>query len=253
MASVHLCTRSVPIQAERVQLLTGINLKLRELAQPGIDAVKKNCRPIILIQACFVVFVILFFATDVLKGLPNAIDGFKAKVGELPFAVGTIWIVSLIVPEIAKFVTRQPVTKHTWKSIVTRLIYFATIGITITFFYKWMNVAYGTSVDLVNIAKKVLTDQFGYSFFFSMPIAAMTFLFEDSGFSGSEWLRRMKKGEFWQRFFSLMVTCLCYFGPVCIVMYSVPLALQFPLAMTAQAAWGIIVVSVGSQNEGNPT
>jgi hypothetical protein len=224
-------------------------LNLRQLAAPGINAVKEHWRPIVLIQACFVVFVILYFSTGVLKGLPATIDGFKAKVGEFPFTIVTIWIVSLLVPELAKFVTRQPLTKHTWKSIVTRLAYFATIGFTLVFFYNWMNEVYGTSNDVLNVARKVLTDQFVYSALFSMPVAAITFLYEDSGFRFAEMVKRLKQGEFWKRYFPLMVTCLCYFGPVTVVMYSVPLALQFPLAMCAQAAWGIIVVSVGSRED----
>ena len=74
-------------------------------------------------------------------------------------------------------------------------------------------------------------------------------MFQDTNFSVSKTVEGLKQGEFAKRFMPLLVTCWMYFGPVTIAMYSLPVELQFPLAMAAQAAWGIIVVAVGSHNQ----
>ena len=132
------------------------------------------------------------------------------------------------------------------------MVYFATIGISINLLYDWMNVAIGSDVAPGTILKKLAIDQLIYSPLFSMPLATLTFLYRDTNFSAEKSLLKLKQGEFWKRFFPLYATCIMYFGPVGIAMYSLPLGLTFPVAMAAQAAWGIIVVAVGSHKEPEP-
>jgi hypothetical protein len=85
-----------------------------------------------------------------------------------------------------------------------------------------------------------------YSPLVSMPLAAVTFLYRDMQFSWPRTVEALKRGEFWRRFVPLLVTCWMYFGPVTLAMYSLPVELNFPVAMAANAAWGIIVLAVGS-------
>ncbi len=219
---------------------------------PGIKAVKDNWRPILLIQFCFLVFVVLFYTVPSFQNLPDKIDAFKKSVGPLYFVVGMVWFVSIIIPEIAKRVTGLKGDRLTWKDVVLRMVYFATIGISINMLYDWMNVAIGSDVSPVTIVKKLAIDQLIYSPLFSMPLATLTFLYRDTNFSTEESIAKLKQGEFWKRFFPLYATCIMYFGPVGIAMYSLPLGLTFPVAMAAQAAWGIIVVAVGSHKEPEP-
>ena len=221
-------------------------MNLRSLTAPGIKAVKDNWRPIVLIQVCFLVFVVLYYSVPSLQNLPNQIDAFKKSVGPFTFVVGVIWFVSIGIPEIAKRVTGQKTDPLTWKDLILRMVYFATIGISINLLYDWMNVALGSDVHLGTILKKLAMDQLVYSPFFSMPLAVLTFLYRDTKFSTQKSIAMLKNGEFWRRYFPLYATCIMYFGPVCIAMYSLPLGLTFPVAMAAQAAWGIIVVAVGS-------
>ena len=195
---------------------------------------------------------VLFYTVPSLQNLPDRIDAFKKSIGPLVFVVGMIWFVSIIIPEVAKRATGQKGDKLTWKDILLRMVYFATIGISINLLYDWMNVAIGSDVAPGTILKKLAIDQLIYSPLFSMPLATLTFLYRDTNFSAEKSLLKLKQGEFWKRFFPLYATCIMYFGPVGIAMYSLPLGLTFPVAMAAQAAWGIIVVAVGSHKEPEP-
>lgn len=146
-------------------------------------------------------------------------------------------------------ITRQKGEPITWKDVLLRMIYFAVIGISIDLLYTWMGSTYGMSAAFDVVVKKVLTDMLLYTPFFSMPLAVVTFLFKDRQYSVSSTVDGLKRGEFPKRFMPLLITCWMYFGPVTIAMYSLPVELNFPLAMAAQAAWGIIVVAVGSHEE----
>lgn len=226
-------------------------MNVRALAAPGIGAVKDNWRPIVLIQICFVVFVALFYSLPSLQSLPDRISDFRAAVTRPVFVIGSIWLVSILVPEIAKRLTGQKPIPLTWKDVVLRMVYFAVVGMAVDSLYNWMDVAYGASnaahgLNYSAVVKKILTDQFVFSPLVSMPLAALTFLYQDSGFSASSSMDRLRRGGFWKRFFPLLMTCWMYFGPVTIAMYCLPVGLIFPVAMTANAAWGIIVVAVGT-------
>ena len=204
-----------------------------------------------LIQVCFLVFVILYYTLPSLQSLPDQLDNIRRTVTPKIFVVVSIWFVSIVVPEIAKRATRQKVEPITWQDVVLRMVYFAIVGIAVDALYNWMDAAYGASkgehgLNLGPVVKKVLTDQFLFSPLVSMPLAAITFLYKDKDFSFSETGKALRAGEFWRRFFPLLMTCWMYFGPVTIAMYSLPLGLVFPVAMTANAAWGIIVVAVAS-------
>jgi hypothetical protein len=244
-------------QHKRVQRFVGYSicitrrfgLNLKSLIAPGIKAVKDNWRPIVLIQVCFLIFVILYYTVPSIQGLPDKIDGFKRSVGAIPFVLGVIWFVSIVVPEIAKRITGQKVEPIGWKDLVLRMVYFASIGISINWLYDWMNVFIGSDVKIGTVMKKILVDQLIYSPLISMPLATLTFLYRDTKFSTAKSTEKLKQGEFPKRYFPLLMTCFMYFGPVTIAMYSLPLGLTFPVAMTAQAAWGIIVVAVGSHKE----
>ena len=222
------------------------------MTAPGIKAVKDHWRPIVLIQFCFVVFVILYYTIPSMHDLPTRVTEYRTKVGPLVFVIGSIWFVSIVVPELAKLVTRSKTEPITGKDVVLRMIYFAAIGISIDLLYSWMGRVYGSEAKLDVVAKKVLTDMLLYTPLFSMPLAVVTFLFRDTGFSVAKTIKGLKQGEFPKRFMPLLVTCWMYFGPVTIAMYSLPVVLNFPLAMAAQAAWGIIVVAVGSHEEPTP-
>ena len=228
-------------------------MNLKTLTAPGIKAVKDNWRAIVLIQVCFLTFVILYYTIPAMHSLPQRITSYREKVGSAVFVVGTIWFVSIIVPEIAKLVTRSEAKKLSWKDFVLRMVYFAIIGLSVDALYVWMGNTYGREAVLGTVVKKVLTDMLVYSPGFSMPLAVFTFLYQDYQFSTRKAIDGLKQGEFARRFMPLLVTCWMYFGPVTIAMYSLPVELQFPLAMAAQAAWGIIVVAVGSHKPPEPT
>ena len=225
---------------------------MRSLIAPGIKAVRDNWRAIVLIQVCFLTFVILFYTIPALHDLPNRVTSYREKVGSAIFVVGTIWFVSIVVPEIAKLITRSGANRITWKDLILRMVYFAIIGLSVDALYVWMGNAYGREAVLGTVVKKVLTDMLIYSPGFSMPLAVVTFLYQDSQFSFSKSVEGLKNGAFAKRFMPILVTCWMYFGPVTIAMYSLPVELQFPLAMAAQAAWGIIVVAVGSHEPPEP-
>lgn len=203
-------------------------------------------KPILLIQFCFVVFVVLFYTVPSWSNLPATIDGLRARYG-LWFPILSVWFVSIVVPEIAQVLTKSRVRPITFGEVAGKLVYFALIGLCLEFLYAWLDSILGSKLTFGVVVLKVLFDMLVFSPLLSMPLATLTFLLIDCGYSMPMVREKLAQGEFWKRFFPTLVTCWMYFGPVVIAMYSLPKALNYPVAMAANAAWGLIVTSLGSR------
>lgn len=204
-------------------------------------------KPIFLIQICFVVFVVLFYTVPSWRGLPQTIDGLRAKYG-LWFPLISVWTVSIGVPELAQLLTRNRVRPFSLEELAGKLVYFGFIGLALEFLYSWLDRLLGSELTLGVVIFKVAFDMLVFSPLLSMPLATLTFLLIDNGYSLSVVREKLAAGEFWKRYFPTLVTCWMYFGPVVIAMYSLPKALNYPVAMAANAAWGLIVTTLGSRS-----
>lgn len=221
-------------------------MNFRELTKPALNAIKSNWRPIVLIQIGFLVFVFLYYRTPSLQKLPESVKALRSQFG-LAFTLVSIWIASLVVPEIAKFVTRQNEARVTWKDVPFLMAYYGCIGFLLDVFYSFIGRWVGADASFWTVVKKVLLDQLVFSIFLSMPLGTLVFMFRDGGFKPAGFMKLWRAGEFPKRFFPLLITCWLYFGPVTVAMYSLPVELNFPVSMAAQAAWGIIIVAVASK------
>jgi hypothetical protein len=223
-------------------------MNLRELAAPGVNAIWKNRKPILLIQVAFLIFVILFYKIPAFAKLPENMDTLKQRWG-LVYTLGSMWFVSILIPEIAKVVTGQRDNRLSWRDILYLMAFYGIMGLALDLFYTTIASIVGSDRSVGTLVKKVLLDQLGFSVFFSMPFSAVTFLFRDKDFSISETGKALRQGEFVRRYLPMLITCWMYFGPMAIAIYSLPTELNYPTSMAAQAAWGIIIVAVGTQKK----
>jgi len=234
---------------EKVDYLvaTGSRIDVKALAAPGLASMRAARRPIILIQICFLVFVVLYYAIPSWQTLPETIRAFREKWG-LIFTLGSVWVASLVIPEIAARVTRHERPKTSFAGLLVKLAYFGFIAIAVDTLYIFLSQQLGDKPSLGVVIAKIAFDMLVFSPLLSMPVAALTFMWIDSGLRFPVMRQKLAEGDFWKRYFPTLVTCWMYFGPVTIALYSLPLALNFPVSMAAQAAWGLIITSVGSRS-----
>ncbi len=248
---VHAGQLGVPQlnSGEKVDYLvaSGSKIDVRALAAPGLASMRAARKPIILIQICFLIFVVLYYAIPSWQSLPETIRSFREKWG-LVFTLGSVWVASLVVPEVAAIVTRHARPKTSFAGLLVKLAYFGFIAIAVDTLYIFLSQQLGDKPSLGVLVAKIAFDMLIFSPLLSMPVAALTFMWIDSGLNFVAMRQKLAEGDFWKRYFPTLVTCWMYFGPVTVALYSLPLALNFPVSMAAQAAWGLIITSVGSRS-----
>ena len=218
---------------------------LIELAHPGWNAVVRNWRPFVAIQATAFAAVVAYYA---FPALPKALAGvaeFKQNAG-LPFAAISTALAGVVLPDLAKRLTLR--RKSTWADLLFQGLLYATIGSFVDLLYRFLGLLLGSDPSFRIVLEKVLLDQLVFSPLVSMTVSTFAFLYRDEGFNLSKTLLAIREGEFLRRYPPLLVTCWGFWGPVLAAVYAMPANLQFILFLCAQGAWSLLLVAVADDH-----
>jgi hypothetical protein len=214
--------------------------------EPGIRSVRENWKPILLIQSCALIFAVLYYRVPALKGVTEFADSARKSLG-IWFVLLSVWFASIVLPEIAKFITRQPAMKMRLKDVAFFLGYYGAIGLIVDGLYRWMGQAIGSDTSIRTVLTKIAIDMGPFCILVTMPMITLLYIWKDTDYSLRMTGQKLKDGEFKRRYFNVLATCWMYFGPFTVAMYNLPQQLIFPMSMAAQAGWSIIITVVASR------
>ena len=219
--------------------------RLSEAASAGLDAVRRNAKPFLLIQAAAIAMALAYALVPGAKDAMAGVAAF-AKAGGLPFSATATALASVGLPEIARRTTGR---RRTSKSdLAFQTGYFALIGVAVDGFYAGLGTLFGHGLDAATIAKKLLVDQLVFSPFFATPFAITAFLWRESAFSPARTVEAFRaRGGFRVRYLRTIVPNWCYWPPVLVAVYAMPRDLQFVLFLFVQAAWSLILVDLNRE------
>ena len=219
--------------------------RLASAAARGVEAVRQNARPFLLVQA---VAFALAAAYYLVPSAPQALAGaarFKRE-GGLPFAALATAFAGAILPELARLATGRKRTGAAEMGF--QLVFFGFLGITVDLLYQGLGLLFGNDPSAATVAKKLLFDQFLYGPLVSIPISTLAFVWKDSGFSPERTRNAFRaQGGFFERYLPLLVTCWGFWAPVLVAVYAMPGDLQFPLFLAAQAAWSLLLLHLSDR------
>ena len=222
---------------------------LRDAAQPGIDAIRRFCKPFVLIQLCGLTFVILYYT---LPSLARALEGvamLKAKYGYLFSGIAGL-IAGAIVPEVFKVISmrEEKLSRQRLRQLLFACPYFALMSMLCDGLYRFLGAVFGEEPTVANVILKMFVDQFIFTATIGTCIAAIYFPLTRTGWD----FRRVLGGFGWNWYLRnvlpILLPAWCYWTPMCLLMYSLPSLLQVPFSVTATAAWGLIITAVASRH-----
>ena len=99
----------------------------------------------------------------------------------------------------------------------------------------------GNVVTVPVVLGKICIDQFGYNSFFAAPFGVLTYEWKNSGFS----LESLGRAFTWLHYRDKIVPTLlatwAFWIPLMAIIYSLPLAVQFPLFSLALTFWVLLL------------
>lgn len=223
------------------------------IIRPGLTAIRRYWKPFLLIEICGLLAVIGYFKVDTVHHAFETLRGWKEAGGYL-VAILASGVSGAVVPEIAKTLVLGDTdfSRKRWDDLTFHFMIFALIGAVAVPFYHALGTRFPSQGLDFNAVIKMSIDQFLYSPFLSLPVIAFLFTTRECGWNPIKAFRQIGVDWFLRRVVSLLVICWCYWIPMCLLMYSLPVGLTFVFAMFAQAAWGLLLLFAAGAPERSP-
>jgi hypothetical protein len=208
----------------------------------GWEAAKANAVPALIIQVIMLALLFAFYASPTVgKALENLAD-FKRQSG-LRFVILTSIAAGALIPELFLILFFQRGRPHrgNLRNLLFTIPVWGFDGSLVDLLYRSEAAWFGDIVSVPVVCAKILVDQFGYNPFFAAPFGVLTYEWKNNGLS----FRPVRDLFTWKHYRDKIIPTLvatwAVWIPLMAIIYSLPLALQFPLFGLALSFWVLLL------------
>jgi len=119
-------------------------------------------------------------------------------------------------------------------------------GLIVDCFYKVQASLFGDHPDMVTVIKKVCFDQFVYNPVWAVPWSVSALYWKQCDFSFRTAKARFSKAMFTRDMPAVLLATWTVWIPTVAIVYSLPLALQFPLVCIVSCFWSLMLVALNN-------
>ena len=167
---------------------------------------------------------------------------FKQRHGT-PFVVVAAMLAGAVVPELflILFFQRARPTRRNLRTLLFTIPVWGFDGWLVDLLYRGEAALLGDVASVPVVLAKICIDQFGYNVLFAAPFGVLTYEWKNSGIS----MRPVRDLVAWQHYrekiLPTLVATWAVWIPLMAIIYSLPLALQFPLFSLALSFWVLLL------------
>ncbi len=184
--------------------------------------------------------VFLFFQWPSFAAWCAEVGGWRERGGWWFDAFGSA-VAGVVLPEIARRLAGDRV-RLIWGDLGFRLSYFGLNGVMVAAFYKLQSVWFGDSGAWQVVLVKMLVDQFIYSLFLAVPLAAVAFAWQAAGFRWKPLREDLANGFIFRKIVPVLIPNIAFWFPMVACIYSLPADLQYVFFCCVFAAWSLLLV-----------
>ena len=208
----------------------------------GWEAAKANAAPAFVLQAIMLTLLLAYYFHPPSAALLNTLANYKQQHG-LAFVLIASAIVGAVLPELFVIIFFQhgrPRIEN-GRNFIFNAPFWAFDGFLVNLMYRMLARSVGDRVSLSIVAAKIVIDQFGYNPFFAAPYGIWGYAWKNHGYSWSK-LRPLLTWKYYRAHaLPVLVATWAVWVPLMAIIYSLPLALQFPLFALALAFWVLMM------------
>lgn len=217
----------------------------------GWEAAKANAIPAFILQALMLALLLGYYCnSDVARAL-GALAEYRQAHG-LAFVIGAAIIAGALVPEIflVCFFQKGRLRGENFRNLAFTIPTWAIDGIIVDQMYRWNAIWFGETVTFAAVAAKILVDQLGYNPFFAAPAEVLVYEWKNEGISWSSIRRTFTAHHYLDKIVPTLLATWAVWGPLMAIIYSLPLALQFPLFSIALTFWVLLLTYMTNRFSG---
>ena len=208
----------------------------------GWEAARANAKPALIIQALMLALAVAFYAN---KGVARALG----DLAEYKHAHGLIFVIvasiiaGAVIPEIflILFFQRGRPRRVNLRNLAFTIPVWGFDGSLVDLLYRSEAHLLGDVATLPVVAGKILIDQFGYNVFFAAPFGVLTYEWKNSGISMGPVRDLFTWRHYRDKILPTLVATWAVWILLMAIIYSLPLALQFPMFALALSFWVLLL------------
>lgn len=214
----------------------------------GLAAAKKNIGPGLLLQGFALMLVLLYYFHAPTHQWLLKIPEIRQRTGILfPLVVAAIF--GGLIPFLFMFVRRDIARGRYTANLLFMLGFWGLNGLIVSFFYEGQAALFGNGTDVFTIIKKVCMDQFVYNPVWGVPWTVSAMYWKHCDFSFRTAKARFSRDQFTRDMISVLLATWAVWIPTVAIMYSLPLALQFPLLSLVSCFWSLLLTALSAKEE----
>ncbi len=208
----------------------------------GWEAARANLAPALLIQALMLALLFGYYFSPAIAALLDQLAGYKLRHG-IMFVVVAAVAAGALVPELflILFFQRGRPLRHNLRNLMFTVPIWAFDGSLVDLLYRSEAAWFGNVVTVPVVLAKICVDQFGYNPFFAAPFGVLTYEWKNSGFSRESLVRGFSWDHYRDKVVPTLLATWAVWIPMMAMIYSLPLALQFPLFSLALTFWVLLL------------
>ena len=208
----------------------------------GWEAARANAVPALIIQAFMLALLIAYYTNHRVSSALAGLAEFKRAHGLLFVIVASITAGALI-PELflILFFQRGCPTRRNLRNLLFTVPVWGFDGTLVDLLYRSEAAWFGDVVTLPVVAAKICVDQFGYNPAFAAPFGVLTYEWKNNGISAEPLRQLFTISHYRDKIIPTLLATWAVWIPLMAIIYSVPLALQFPLFGLALSFWVLLL------------
>src|SRR3989454_3758498 len=208
----------------------------------GWEAARANAVPALIIQAFMLALLIAYYTSHTAAAVLSQLAEFKRSHGILFVILASITAGALI-PELFLiiFFQRCRPTLRNLRNLVFTVPVWGYDGTLVDLLYRREAAWFGDVVTLPVVCAKICVDQFGYNPFFAAPFGVLTYEWKNSGISWRPVRDLFTWHHYHDKILPTLLATWAVWIPLMAIIYSLPLALQFPLFSLALSFWVLLL------------
>ena len=208
----------------------------------GWEAARANAIPALIIQAIMLALLIAYYTSGTVSLALTNLAEFKRTHG-LVFVILASIAAGAVIPELflVLFFQRGRPGLRNLRNLLFTIPVWGFDGSLVDLLYRSEATWLGDVATIPVVLTKICVDQFGYNPFFAAPFGVLTYEWKNSGVS----MRPVRDLFTWKHYLDKIIPTLvatwAVWIPLMAIIYSLPLALQFPLFGLALSFWVLLL------------
>jgi len=209
----------------------------------GLTAAKKNIAPGLLLQGFALTIVLLYYFHE-----PTQLA--LLKIPEIQQQMG-VWFPLLataffggVIPHLFLLFRKKIAPGRRASTLLFLIGFWAFLGLSVDLFYKSLSLLFGNQPNVATIIKKVLVDQLVFSVFWAAPLTTLAMFWKDHGFSLMATRKDLSRKFITMDIPVVLIALWGVWAPTMAIVYSLPLALQFPLFNIVLCFWSLLLTTL---------